>query len=195
MTTAIAPDTIVAAMAELDAGLAVLTQRRQLLQQLLATWDDEDGETVEQPAIEQPAPKAVKKPTERRSPVVTTAKQPGQKKGDFAEVAKVIADGVEAGKSASGSLVEHYGVNVGMAGYLMKRCRELGYSRDVRVSFVPTPIERTSFDAQAARDAVAGPATGPVKSFGLGQQKVEPPKPEPEPRYSVEDALTALEAS
>jgi hypothetical protein len=86
MTTAIAPDTIVAAMAELDAGLAVLTQRRQLLQQLLATWDDEDGETVEQPAIEQPAPKAVKKPTERRSPVVTTAKQPGQKKGDFAEV-------------------------------------------------------------------------------------------------------------
>jgi hypothetical protein len=33
--TAIAPDTIVTAMAELDAGLAVLTQRRQLLQQLL----------------------------------------------------------------------------------------------------------------------------------------------------------------
>jgi hypothetical protein len=207
----LAPSTIVVAMEQLDSELAVLSQRRQLLQQLLATWDDADGETVttawvrverepeppeqanERFAIVDAAPPATETPARRGG---------RQKKWDYLEVAQVITDGVEAGKTATGSLVDHYGVNKGMAGFLMKRCRELGYTRDERTPFVSTPIERTSFDAEAARDRAAV-ASAPKDGRGGGTPSWQPtPRPvrpmaaeAPAPKFSVDDAVAALEAS
>jgi hypothetical protein len=212
--TAIAPPTIVVAMEQLDSEVAVLIERRRLLQQLLATFDDADGNTVEPtPAwtrveVERESPEALNErfsivdaePVKPKPQPKATGTRPA--KWNYVEVAQVLAAGVEAGKSASGSLVQHYGVNSAMAGYLMKRCRELGYTRDPKVSFVPTPIERTPFDPQVARDATAGPSTGRVRPLPGApgrrtdlEQKEAPAVEERAPRFGVEDALQALEAS
>jgi hypothetical protein len=211
--TAIAPPTIVVAMEQLDSEVAVLIERRRLLQQLLATFDDADGNTVEPtPAWtrverEYETPESLNgrfaivdaEPVKPTPQPKATGKRPA--KWDYAEVA------AEARKAPSGAPVARhlatvYGVSEKMGYHLIKRCRELGHIDDPKVSFVPTPIERTPFDPQVARDATAGPATGRVQPLPGApgrrtdlEQRETPAAEERAPRFGVEDALHALEAS
>lgn len=215
--TALAPSTIVVAMEQLDQELAVLTERRQLLQQLLATFDDDNGDTVERATAAwrqvardvgsttdlnerfalvdaAPAPSSPKTPKTKPAPVGRKRGTKGRKY-DYAEVAQVIVEGVAAGKSATAALIERYDVTVATAGWLMKRCRELGYSRDERVSFVPTPIERAPFDPQTARDAAAGPTVGRVQPIGGPIRQIAPTVAQRPERFSHDDVAAALGAS
>lgn len=200
---AITPDALVAAMAELDQEVAVLTERRRLLQQLLATFDDEHGETIEPQRAYRlsdwvPAPVPVAVDGQFALVDAKPARPEPQRKNrkwNYDEVAAVINEAQRTGTGVGRALMEHFDVTLANAQKLVKQARKYGLVADTRESFVPTPIERVSFDAQAARDAVAGPAVGPVRSFGLGTSKPAPKPAEPEPRFTMADAVAALEAS
>ena len=149
--TAIAPTTIVAAMAELDQEVAALTERRRLLQELLATWDNTTDTPDAAPAT--PAREVI-----NFGAATPTAKT---KKWDYTEVAQVLEAGVEAGKTATAALVDHYGINPGMASYLMKRVRETGNDKRTsrHVDDLPKSKQPTrSFDPQDVAAALGGAA-------------------------------------
>lgn len=200
---ALAPSTIVVAMEQLDTQLATLSERRQLLQQLLATYDDADGETVEPTWVHverDPATVA----TDEQFAIVDAAPKTkpaprAMRKWDYAAVADEVKK-APATMPVARHLAQTYDIPEKTGYHLIKRCRELGYLDDPKVSFVPTPIERTSFDAEAARDrSVLASVPKEGKGGGAAWQpavRLTPSKPEtPAPKFGVDDVLGALEAS
>jgi hypothetical protein len=204
MMTALAPTTIVVAMEQLDTQLATLSERRQLLQQLLATWDDPDGNTVDVdldlPTVNpSPAASPLATTTDRQRPPKPADTK--QRKWDYLEVANVAATAANKGQRASEVLAAHYGVTKAMSYFLLKRCRELSLLDDASRPFTTEPITRASFDAEAARDRAAL-AAAPREGAG-GRSKSWAPEPRPKaepvaekaPRFSTADALAAIEGA
>lgn len=195
----ITPTTLNGAIEAIDSEVAVLNERRRRLAELLATFTTDSGwvhiERTPDPKLNEQFALVDAEPAKPAPKPKPSAKGRQLRKWDYAEVAAVITQGVEAGKHASHALIDHYGVNKGMAAFLMKRCREQGYIADSK-PFTTAPIERAPFDPQAARDAVAGPPTGAVRpmfEMPLAAAKAAPA--EPAPKFTTEDALSILEAS
>lgn len=203
---ALAPSTIVVAMEQLDTQLATLSERRQLLQQLLATYDDADGNTVEAAAWVRVERDPADVAANEQFAIVDAAPAPkttaGRKlqKWDYAAVAEVVRK-APTSMPVARHLAQTYGIPEKTGYHLIKRCRELGYLEDPRVSFVPAPIERTSFDAEAARDRSVL-ASVPKEGKGGGavawqpEPRKQPATPEPPaPKFTVDDAVAALETA
>ena len=179
--------TICDAMVAIDEELAVLNRRRQLLSELLHTFQ------VAPPAAEiehdRPAPAAPatkKKP----APYVAQPANGGKAKWDYPEVAKVITVADERGQRRVAALNERYGVSSATAQWLVKRCREMSLIPDSK-PFTREPIERAPFDPQRARDEAAGPPVGRVQPLAAPiAPKTSTAEPKPE-RFST-DAVASM---
>ena len=145
-------DTIVAAMAQLDGELAVLEQRRRLMQQLLATFDNADGLTalpcepcapVPTVVATMPAPVATRKPGAGRKP-----------KHDWQAIGEVARLAAGAGQPVAAAIAAEFNVNSTTAYWMVKRCRELGYLGESQ-RFTAEPITRTEVNEQVARERAA----------------------------------------
>ena len=139
--------TITQAIADLDDELALLTRRRQLLEEVLATYG---GAITAVPA----------------APIV-----PAVRKWNYAEVAKAVRN-APGDIPAARHLSRLYGIPEKTGYHLIKRCRELGHLDDPQVPFVPaaarpkTPVrdlpkakpDSGMFDPQAVAEALGGAA-------------------------------------
>ena len=141
--------TICDAMVAIDEELAVLNRRRQLLSELLHTFQ------VAPPAAEiehdRPAPAAPatkKKPAKRPAPAVA-------RKWDQVVAKVAIAKGCSAAE-----LGAYYGVTADMGRYLIRQCRTRGLLDDKSAKVRPTPIAPKTSTAEPkperfSTDAVA----------------------------------------
>jgi hypothetical protein len=139
-------DTLVAAMAQIDGELVVLEQRRRLMQQLLATFDDADRLTAlpDEPCEPLPmAPVATRKPGAGRKP-----------KHDWQAIGEVARLAAGAGQPVAAALAAEFNVNSTTAYWMVKRCRELGYLGESQ-RFTSEPITRTEVNEQSARERAA----------------------------------------
>jgi len=139
--------TITQAITDLDDELALLTRRRQLLEEVLATYG---GAITAVPA----------------APIV-----PAVRKWNYAEVAKAVRN-APGDIPAARHLSRLYGIPEKTGYHLIKRCRELGHLDDPQVPFVPaaarpkTPVrdlpkakpDSGMFDPQAVAEALGGAA-------------------------------------
>jgi hypothetical protein len=139
-------DTLVAAMAQIDGELVVLEQRRRLMQQLLATFDDADGLTALPDEPCEPLPMATpktRKPGAGRKP-----------KHDWQAIGEVAQLAAGAGQPVAAALAAEFNVNSTTAYWMVKRCRELGYLGESQ-RFTAEPITRTEVNEQSARERAA----------------------------------------
>jgi len=147
--------TITQAIADLDDELALLTRRRQLLEEVLATYG---GAITAVPA----APASGSPRRQARS---------AQRKWNYAEVAKAVRN-APGDIPAARHLSRLYGIPEKTGYHLITRCRELGHLDDPQVPFVPaaarpkTPVrdlpkakpDSGMFDPQAVAEALGGAA-------------------------------------
>jgi len=138
--------TLVAAMAQIDGELVVLEQRRRLMQQLLATFDDADGLTALPDEPCEPLPMATPK---TRTP--GAGRKPKYDWQAIGEVARLTAS---AGQPVAAALAAEFNVNSTTAYWMVKRCRELGYLGESQ-RFTAEPITRTEVNEQSARERAA----------------------------------------
>jgi hypothetical protein len=146
---------IATAVEVLEAELAVLEQRRQLVEQALDLCRQLSG-TITPPAPAA-APLAVRSVEPKPKPTKAKPKPAEQRrtltKWNYDEVATVIDAGTADGKTAVQAIVDYYDVNAGMAQYLLKRVR----SRLAAAEHLPKgPSESGQFspaDALAAIEA------------------------------------------
>lgn len=177
--------TICDAMVAIDEELAVLTQRRRLLAELLATYQIQPPAAADVEA-DRPAPAPKKKP----APYVAQPANGGKAKWDYPEVAKVITVADERGQRRGAALNERYGVSSATAQWLVKRCREMSLIPDSK-PFTREPIERAPFDPQRARDEAAGPPVGRVQPLAAPiAPRASSAEPKPE-RFST-DAVASM---
>lgn len=159
--------TITTAIADLDDELALLTRRRQLLEEVLATYGGTTG-WVE-------APREVVPAAEANAQFALVDAKPAPKtahrKWNYAEVAKAVRN-APGDIPAARHLSRLFGIPEKTGYHLIKRCRELGYLDDPQVPFVPaaarpkTPVrdlpkakpDSGMFDPQAVAEALGGAA-------------------------------------
>ena len=147
--------TITQAIADLDDELALLTRRRQLLEEVLATYGGAITAVPAAPIV----------------PAVEATQKPAHRKWNYAEVAKAVRN-APGDIPAARHLSRLYGIPEKTGYHLIKRCRELGHLDDPQVPFVPaaarpkTPVrdlpkakpDSGMFDPQAVAEALGGAA-------------------------------------
>lgn len=138
--------TITQAITDLDDELALLTRRRQLLEEVLATYGGAITAVPAAPIV----------------PAVEATQKPAHRKWNYAEVAKAVRN-APGDIPAARHLSRLYCIPEKTGYHLIKRCRELGHLDDPQVPFVPAAaLDQVVADLR--RDAAARPKT-PVRDL------------------------------
>lgn len=141
--------TITQAITDLDDELALLTRRRQLLEDVLATYD---GPGLATALVVAPAPAAPKSKTAAKPKSKTAAA--AQRKWDFQEIARVVDEALFDGKNPRLVLISRYEVNDAMSYYLMKQVKKLRNP----VHLPKPPVDTGRFTPDDALAAIEGSA-------------------------------------
>jgi hypothetical protein len=210
-------DHLTTALAALVDEANDLARRLARVQQAIAMLDGEpDVPLVRPPAPSVPEPpvtlpKRETRPQKVETRPVPTETRPAAKAGrkptvDYARVATVARAAIEEGAPIRKAIEAEFGYSRDMAGWAIRQARKLGHDipaldttgRPLPPATTSEPITRIPVNEQQSRDAAADTA---FRDHGTGQiwsprVPARPaPVPPPEVRFTVDDALHAIEAA